>query len=60
MLTFDPDDFERVEHWVVLSGGDGEWWATVTWEASNPSEAAPDGDLTIVSETLLLAALEPS
>ena len=56
--TFDPDDFDRVESYVRLSSFEGDWWAYVGWEASNPDEAAPDGDLTITAETLLMAALE--
>ncbi len=57
-VTFDPTQFDLVQPRAVLSGGDGVWWAYVSWEASNPDEAEPDGDLTIHSESLMMAALE--
>jgi len=57
--SFDPNDFEQVEPRVVLSGGVGDSWSVyVDWLAWNPSEAAPDGDVTTLSESLLMARLE--
>lgn len=57
--SFDPNDFEQVEPRVVLSGGVGDSWSVyIDWLAWNPSEAAPDGDVTTLAESLLMARLE--
>ena len=58
--AFDPSSFEEVESRVVLSGGlQSTWWAYIDWRAWNPSEAAPDGDVAITNESLLMAELSP-
>ena len=56
--TFAPGDFERVEARLRLDGQQQGWWMVLSWEASNPSEAAPDGDLTIFRENIVVASLE--
>ena len=56
--TFAPEDFEKVEARIRLDGRQQGWWLDLAWEASNPSEAAPDGDLTIVRENIVVASLE--
>lgn len=57
-VAYDPADYELVEGRVKLWGAGDTWWANVGWEASNPSEAEPDGDHTIEPDTLLYSELE--
>jgi hypothetical protein len=55
--TFDPDDFDVVYTDVVLSGGNGDWWGYVSWEAYKQSEMAEDGDVPITNELLVMARM---
>lgn len=55
--TFDPADFDVVYTDVVFSGGYGDWWGYVSWEAYKSSEMASDGDVPITNELLVMAKM---
>lgn len=55
--AFNPEDFDVVYTDLVLSGGYGDWWGYVSWEAYNSAEMASDGDVPITNELLVMARM---